>query len=89
MSAAMARRAASCRRLTIAAWSIAIIDSVGAGVHLAEVFGPGPAATSADPDASAGGVGFVAIQVVMASAFAVLGAVVVSRQPRNPVGWLR
>ena len=58
------------------------------GQHRLEIVGPGPAATSADPEASAGGVLFVAIQSTMASAFAILGAVVVSRQPRNPVGWL-
>jgi hypothetical protein len=53
-----------------------------------EIVGPGPAPTSADPDASTGGVPLVTIHTVMASAFAILGAVVVSRQSRNPVGWL-
>ncbi len=79
----------STRRLTIAAWSVAAVTTaLGLACILLEAVGPGPAASSADPEASAGGVGFVAIQVVMAVAFAILGAVVVSRQPRNPVGWL-
>jgi hypothetical protein len=77
------------RKLTITAWSLAAVTTALAlGCILLEAFGPGPAESSADPEASAGGVGFVAIQVIMAAAFAILGAVVVSRQPRNPVGWL-
>ena len=77
------------RRLTVAAWLVAAVTTTLAmGCIVLEIVGPGPAATSADPEASAGGVLFVAIQSIMASAFAILGAVVVSRQPRNPVGWL-
>ena len=77
------------RRLTIAAWSVAAVTTALALTGIAlETFGPGPAATSADPEAGAGGVGLVAIQSVMATAFACLGAVVVARQPRNAVGWL-
>jgi len=72
-----------------AAWSVAAVTTaVGVVCILAEIYGPGPSPTSADPEAGAGGVLFVSIQSVMAAAFAVLGAVVVSRQPRNPVGWL-
>jgi hypothetical protein len=77
------------RRLTVSAWLAATFTTTLAlGCIVLEIVGPGPAATSADPEASAGGVLFVSIQAVMASAFAVLGAVVVSRQPRNPIGWL-
>ncbi len=77
------------RRFTVGAWVVAAITTALAlGCVVLEIVGPGASATSADPEASAGGVGFVAIQVVMAAAFAILGAVVVSRQPRNPVGWL-
>ena len=77
------------RRLTIAAWSVATLTTTLALSSIVlEIVGPGPAASSADPEASAGGVVLVAIQSVMASAFAILGAVVASRQPRNPVGWL-
>ena len=77
------------RTRTIAAWSVAAVTTVAGLVCIvAEIYGPGPSPTSADPDAGAGGVLFVAIQSVMAAAFAALGAVVVSRQPRNAVGWL-
>ena len=77
------------RRLMVAAWVVAAVTTtLGLGSILLEIVGPGPATTSADPEASAGGVLLVTIQAVMASAFAILGAVVVSRQPRNPVGWL-
>ena len=77
------------RRLLIAAGSVAALTTaLGLACIFLEALGPGPAETSADPEASAGGVAFVAIQVIMAAAFAILGAVVVSRQPRNAVGWL-
>ena len=77
------------RSRTTAAWGIAAITTmVGVACIVLEIVGPGPSATSADPEAGAGGVLFVTIQSVMAAAFAILGAVVVTRQPRNPVGWL-
>ena len=80
---------AGSRRLTIAAWIVAAVTTMLALASIVlEIVGPGPSATGADPEAGAGGVLFVTIQSVMAAAFAVLGAVVVSRQPRNPVGWL-
>jgi len=80
---------ANSRRLTITAWSVAAVTTTLAlGCIVLEIVGPGPASTSADPEASSGGVVLVTIHSVMASSFAVLGAVVVSRQPRNPVGWL-
>jgi signal transduction histidine kinase len=77
------------RSRKFAAWSVAAVTTmVGIGCVVAEIVGPGPSATSADPEAGAGGVLLVTIQSVMAAAFAVLGALVVSRQPRNAVGWL-
>jgi signal transduction histidine kinase len=80
---------ATSRRLTIAAWSVAAVTTGFSLTSIVlEMAGPGPAATSADPEAGAGGVVLVTIQAVGASAFAILGSVVVSRQPRNPVGWL-
>ena len=77
------------RRLGVAAWLVATFTTALAlSCIVIEIVGPGPAASSADPEAGAGGVLFVTIQALMASAFAILGAVVVSRQPRNAVGWL-
>ena len=82
-------RASNERRLIVAAWLIATFTTTLAlSCIVIEIVGPGPAASSADPEAGAGGVLFVTIQTLMASAFAILGAVVVSRQPRNAVGWL-
>jgi hypothetical protein len=77
------------RRLAIAAWLVATFTTtLSLSCIVTEIVGPGPAASSADPEAGAGGVLFVSIQALMSSAFAILGAVVVSRQPRNAVGWL-
>ena len=84
-----ARRLPVDRGLTVAAWLVATVTTtVALSCIVIEIVGPGPAATSADPDAGTGGVVLVTIHTVMASAFAILGAVVVSRQSRNPVGWL-
>ena len=80
---------ASSRRLTIAAWLVAAVTTaLSVASTVLEIVGPGPASTSPDPEAGAGGVVLVTIQAVGAAAFAVLGALVVSRHPRNPVGWL-
>jgi hypothetical protein len=76
-------------RLSVAAWLVATFTSLLAlSCIVIEAVGHGPSASSADPEASAGGVLLVTIQALMASGFAILGAVVVSRQPRNAVGWL-
>lgn len=84
-----ARRPPVDRGLTVAAWLVATVTTtVALSCIVIEIVGPGPAATSPDPDAGTGGVVLVTIHTVMASAFAILGAVVVSRQSRNPVGWL-
>ena len=77
------------RALNVAVWSVAAATAALAlGSIVLEIFGPGNPATSADPDATAGGVVLVTIHAVVASAFAALGAIVVSRQQRNPVGWM-
>lgn len=69
----------------IAAAAITLLAAVSVGF---EIFGPAAPRAVADPEASSGGVLLVSVQAVVESAFAVLGAVVVTRQPRNPVGWL-
>ncbi len=77
------------RRLKFAAWTAAALTATLAlGCVVLEIVGPGPPEVSADPDAGSGGVLLVTIHALVAAAFAVLGALVVSRQPRNPVGWL-
>lgn len=73
----------------IVAWSgAAVIATLAAGSIVLEIVGPAAPGAVADPEADSDGVVLVAIQAVVESAFAVLGAVVVSRQPRNPLGWL-
>ncbi|MDQ4038002.1 MAG: hypothetical protein M3313_06565, partial [Actinomycetota bacterium] len=78
------------RTLTTAAWTAAAMTTtLSMGCLVFEVLRSGAnIAASADPEAGTGGVVLVAIQSVVESAFAVLGGLVVSRQPRNPVGWL-
>lgn len=88
MSTAATARASS-RALNVAVWSVAAVTAAMAlGCIVLEIFGPGNPPTSADPDATAGGVALVTIHAVVVSAFAALGAIVVTRQQRNPVGWL-
>ena len=83
------RTSSGSRTLKIAAWLVAAVTATLAlGTIVVEILGPGPAETSADPEASAGGVALVMVHAAVAASFAALGAVVVSRQPRNPVGWL-
>ena len=77
------------RTLRIAAWTAAaVIATLAAASVVLEIVGPAVPGAAADPTAESGGVALVGIQAAVESAFAVLGAIVVSRQPRNPVGWL-
>ena len=79
----------SIQMLKIAAWVAAAVTTAAAlGCIVLEFVSPGAPAASADPTADSGGPVLVTVQGVVESAFALLGAVVVSRQPRNPVGWL-
>ena len=73
----------------IGAWAVAAVTTALAlGCIVLEIAGPATPRASADPSASSGGVILVTIHCVVAASFAVLGAIVVSRQPRNPVGWI-
>ncbi|MDQ3630658.1 MAG: hypothetical protein M3417_05155, partial [Actinomycetota bacterium] len=79
----------STRSLTLAAWIAAAVTTMLAlgSVVLAVVEPTAPGAFG-DPDAGSGGVGLAAIEAIATIAFGVLGAMVVSQQQRNPVGWL-
>ncbi|MEJ7755381.1 MAG: histidine kinase [Nocardioidaceae bacterium] len=82
-------QAAGSARLKVAAWVLAAVTTTLAlGCIVLEIAGPGNPAASADPTASSGGPVLVTVHSLVASSFAALGAVVVSRKPRNPVGWL-
>jgi hypothetical protein len=53
-----------------------------------EVPAPSSPRAPLDVEASSGGLLLVAVHSLVAATFAVLGALVVSRRPRNPIGWL-
>lgn len=79
----------STRTLRTASWTVsAVATALAVGSVVLEIVGPADLSATADPGASAGGIVLVGVQAVVASAFTVLGAIVVSRQPRNPIGWL-
>ena len=77
------------RFLRAAAWTLAALTCLGALVCVAvEVPAPATPGSSLDPDASSGGLLLVTVHSVVSAAFAGLGALVVSRRTRNPIGWL-
>ena len=77
------------RVLTSAAWALAALTCLGALICLAvEVPAPATPGSPLDPDASSGGLLLVTVHSVVSAAFAGLGALVVSRRTRNPIGWL-
>ena len=77
------------RTLKAASWTVsAVATALALGSIGLEIVGPSDLSATADPEASAGGLVLVGVQAVVAAAFTVLGAIVVSRQPRNPIGWL-
>lgn len=79
----------STRTLKVVAWTAAgLISTVATVSILLEILGPGAPGAQLDPIASSGGVPLVTIQAVVSAAFGALGAIIASRQPRNPVGWL-
>lgn len=81
--------ARTARTLKVAAWTaVAVITALAAASVVLEIVGPAVPGAAKDPTAESGGAALVGVQAVVESAFAALGAIVVSRQPRNPVGWL-
>jgi hypothetical protein len=77
------------RRLTVAAWGVAALTLLAAlacvGIEVRADATPG---LRLDPSASSGGVLLVAVHGLVSASFAALGALVVSRRSRNPIGWL-
>jgi hypothetical protein len=49
---------------------------------------PESSSTASNPDVPGGGVPVAAFEALVLTALGVIGAVVASRQPRNPVGWI-
>jgi hypothetical protein len=77
------------RARKVAAWTAAGLTFV-AGIACMAVEVPAPASPQLplDPEASSGGLLLVAVHCLVAAAFAALGGLVVSRRPRNAIGWL-
>ena len=77
------------RLLRVAAWSLAVLTVlVALACVIVEVPAPAEPGSPLDPRASSGGLVLVAVHSLVAAAFAGLGALVVSRRPRNGIGWL-
>ncbi len=77
------------RALRAGAWTAAAVTCLAALTCVAvEVPAPPRPESPLDPEAGSGGLLLVAVHCLVAAAFAALGALVVSRRPRNAVGWL-
>jgi len=79
----------STRTMKTAAWSSCAATTALALVRVVFAIAEPHAgrASSGDPSPSEG-LGLVAMEALVLTAFALLGAIVASRQPRNAVGWL-
>jgi len=79
----------STRTLKLAAWSAcAVTTALALGRLVLAVAEPAAAQTHSHPDAAGDPAVHVVLTALVLMAFAVLGAMVASRHPRNAVGWL-
>ena len=77
------------RLLRTVAWSLSALTLVVAlACIVVEVPAPTEPRSPLDPSASSGGLLLVGVHSLVAAAFAGLGALVVARRPRHPIGWL-
>ncbi len=75
-------------RPALAAWTACALSATFATARLAlAIADPDSAGTAVDGRVPGGGIPLALVELVVLIAFAVIGAVVASRQPRNPVGW--
>ncbi len=75
--------------LSKAAWAVCGLSFAFAAGRLAlAVVDPASSDASSAPGAPGGGVPVAAFEALILAAIAVVGAVVASRRPRNPVGWI-
>ena len=76
-------------RAVIMAWSVCVASVVIAlGRLLLAILDPASSDASSAPGVPGGGVPVALFEVVALSVIAVIGAVVASRHPRNPIGWI-
>ena len=77
------------RRAAIAAWVVCALSiALAAGRLVLAVVDPASSDGSRDPRVPGGGVPVAAFEVAALVAIAVIGAVVASRETRNPIGWI-
>ena len=68
--------------------ALAVTVALALGRVVLAIVEPAAARAHPDPEASGGGVGYVVLEALVLTAFGALGAIVASRQPHNPVGWV-
>ena len=77
------------RRSAIAAWTLcALTVAVAAARLVLAVVDPASSDGTSDPRVPGGGVPVAVFEVLALLTIAVIGAIVASRQPRNPIGWI-
>ena len=71
------------------AWALCGLTAALAAARLAlAIVDPESSSNASNPSVPGGGVPVAAFEAVVLTALAVIGAVVASRQPRNPVSWI-
>ncbi len=76
-------------RLPAFAWALCALTVMLAAARLGlAIMDPESSSNAGNPDVPGGGVPVAALEALMLVALGVVGAVVASRQPRNPVGWI-
>ena len=77
------------RRSAFAAWTLCALTVAVASARLVlAVIDPASSDGTDDPRVPGGGVPVAVFEVLALMAIAVIGAVVASRHPRNPIGWI-
>jgi signal transduction histidine kinase len=77
------------RHAGTAAWTLCALSvAVAAGRLALAIADPASSDASSAPQVPGGGVPVAAFEMVALTVIAVVGAVVASRQPRNPIGWI-
>ena len=76
-------------RAASAAWATCGLTVALAGARLGlAIADPASSDAASGPKVPGGGVPVAAFEALVLGALAVIGAVVASRRPRNPVGWI-
>src|SRR5919106_2777627 len=76
-------------RYAVLAWAICGLTVTLAGARLGlAIVDPESSSSSGNTSIPGGGIPVAAFEALMLTALGVIGAIVASRQPRNPVGWI-